>query len=58
VGHALKRFTIEEYSIAELLDDPIAGLLMKSDGVNRQALKRLLLATRSRFQKPGPDSSS
>ena len=44
VGHALKRFTIEEYSIAELLDDPIAGLLKKSDGVNLQALKHLLLA--------------
>jgi len=30
---------IEKHSIAELLDDPIAGLLMKSDGVNREALE-------------------
>ena len=42
-GYALKRFAIEEYSIAELLDDPIAGRLMKSDGVDRQALEQLLL---------------
>ena len=41
-GYALKRLAIE-YSIAKLLDDPIAGLLMKSDGVDRQALERLLL---------------
>jgi hypothetical protein len=41
------RFATEGFSIGELLDDPIARLLMKSDGVDRQALERLLLATRS-----------
>ena len=42
-GCALKRFAIEEFSIAELLDDPIAQLLMKSDGVDRDTVERLLL---------------
>ena len=41
------RFTIEGFSIGELPDDPIARLLMRSDGVDRQAVERLLLATRS-----------
>jgi hypothetical protein len=41
-GYALKRFAIEEYSIAELLDDPIRALLMKSDGVDRQTLEYAL----------------
>jgi hypothetical protein len=31
--------TSEPHSIAELLDDPIARLLMKSDGVNRCGLQ-------------------
>jgi len=30
-----------KHSIAELLDDPIARLLMKSDGVDRGALERV-----------------
>lgn len=39
----MKRFVAEEYSIAELLDDPIAILLMKSDGIDRRIVERLLL---------------
>jgi hypothetical protein len=35
----LKQLPIERYSIAELLDDPIVGLLMKSDGIDCQALE-------------------
>jgi hypothetical protein len=42
VGHALKRSTIEGYSIPELLDDPIAGLLRATASTVR--LKRLLPA--------------
>jgi hypothetical protein len=42
-----ERFAIEEFSIGELLDDPIARLLMRSDGVDHQAVECLLLATRS-----------
>ena len=34
-GQALKRIAIKEYSLAELLDDPLVGALMKSDGVER-----------------------
>jgi hypothetical protein len=41
-GQALKRIPLEEYSLAELLDDPMVGALMKSDGVDRRALERLL----------------
>ena len=33
---------IAECSLAELVDDPLVGLVMKSDGVNRAALKTLL----------------
>jgi hypothetical protein len=39
---------LEAYSIAELLDDPIAKLLMKSDGVNCCDL-RLQLAITARL---------
>jgi len=35
----VKRTGVEEHSIGELLDDSIAKLLMKSDGVNRCALQ-------------------
>jgi hypothetical protein len=41
-GQALKRIPITEYSLAELLDDPLVGALMKSDGVDRRTLDRLL----------------
>lgn len=41
-GQALKRIPLKEYSLAELLDDPLVGILMKSDGVDRWALERLL----------------
>ena len=33
---------IAECSLAELVDDPLVGLVMKSDGVNRAALNTLL----------------
>jgi hypothetical protein len=41
-GQALKRIPITEYSLAELLDDPLVGVLMRSDGVDRRTLERLL----------------
>jgi hypothetical protein len=31
-----------EYRLAELLDDPLVGLVMKSDGVDRRCLEQLL----------------
>ena len=33
---------IAEYSLADLVDDPLVGLVMKSDGVDCAELKRLL----------------
>jgi hypothetical protein len=38
-----------EYSLAELWDDPIVDLLMKSDRIDRDSVERLLagIATRS-----------
>jgi hypothetical protein len=44
----VKRTGVAEHSIVELLNDPIAALLMKSDGVNRSALQ-LELAQMARF---------
>jgi hypothetical protein len=53
-GFALMGLLIEEHSIAELLDDPIVGLLMKSDGVDREALECALhgIAHALRFRAP------
>ena len=33
---------IAGFSLAELIDDPLIGLIMKSDGVDRHELKLLL----------------
>ena len=33
---------IAQWSLAELVDDPLIGLVMKSDGVDRRELKLLL----------------
>ena len=44
----MKRTGIEDYSIVELLDEHIATLLMKSDGVSRCALQ-VELAQMARF---------
>jgi hypothetical protein len=32
---------IAEYSLAELVEDPLVGLLMKSDGVDRRSIELL-----------------
>src|ERR1700730_14498500 len=53
-GDALKRFAIEEDSIAELLDDPIRELLMKRDGVDRQTLEYALHLVASALRLPAP----
>jgi len=37
----LKRIAIKECSPAELLDDPVVGLVTMSDGVDRQTLELL-----------------
>jgi hypothetical protein len=33
---------IKEFSLAELLDDPMVGLIMQRDGVERRSPERLL----------------
>lgn len=41
-------------SLAELVDDPLIGLVMKSDGVDRSELERLLQrVARERLQAKG-----
>jgi hypothetical protein len=50
----LKQLPIEEYSIAELLDDPISALLMESDGVDRQALEYALHLAESALRLRAP----
>jgi hypothetical protein len=44
---------IAEGSLAELIDDPLIGLVMKSDGVDRRELELLLQrVTRERSRTP------
>ena len=43
------RTTVIEPTIAEMLNDPIVGLLMERDGVTTEELRRLLGETRCRL---------
>ena len=46
-------------SLAELVDDPLIGLVMKSDGVERRELERLLeRVARERLRATGRANSS
>ena len=45
------RTTLIEPTIAEMLSDPIVGLLMERDGVTAEALRRLLDETRRRLKR-------
>ncbi len=43
----------QEYSLADLLDDPLVVLMMKSDGVDRGSVERLFAEIdQSRFSAP------
>ena len=48
-----------EASLAELVEDPLVGLLMKSDGVDRRSIEllfeRLARSLRSRELRPCPN---
>lgn len=48
-----------EYSLAELVEDPLVGLLMKSDGVDRRSIEllfeRVAHSPRYRDAAPCPD---
>jgi hypothetical protein len=47
---------IAEYSLAELVEDPLVGLLMKSDGVDRHSIELLFkrIAYSDRYREGGP----
>jgi hypothetical protein len=47
-----------ETSLIELLDDPMVGLLMQSDGVDRQSLERLLEAVERDRSQGAPSASA
>ena len=48
-----------EYSLAELVEDPLIGLLMKSDGVDRRSIEllfeRVARSDRCRETTPRPN---
>jgi hypothetical protein len=45
-----------EYSFAELVEDPLVGLLMKSDGVDRRSIELLFerVARSPRYRETAP----
>ena len=45
-----------EYSLAELVEDPLVGLLMKSDGVDRRSIELLFerVARSARYREAAP----
>jgi hypothetical protein len=45
------RMTLIEPTIAEMLNDPIVGLLMERDGVTAEGLRRLLYDTRRQLKE-------
>lgn len=45
---------LAEYSLAELIEDPLIGLVMKSDGVDRRSLE-LLFERVARDRAPAAD---
>ena len=47
-----------EYSLTELVEDPLVGLLMKSDGVDRRNIELLFerIASSARFRGAEPCS--
>ena len=47
---------ITEYSLAELVEDPLVGLLMKSDGVDRRSIELLFerVARSTRYGETAP----
>jgi hypothetical protein len=53
---AVKRMAIVEFSLDELLDDPMVGLVMRRDGVDRRAFKRLFDPTSTVSEGSAPAS--
>jgi hypothetical protein len=59
IGRSAMDHKTAEYSLAELVDDPLVGLLMKSDGVDRRSIEllfdRIGCSARYREAKPCPN---
>ena len=53
IGRSVMNHKTAEYSLAELVEDPLVGLLMKSDGVDRRSIEVLFerVARSERYRK-------
>jgi hypothetical protein len=58
LGRSAMGHKTTEYSLAELVEDPLVGLLMKSDGVDRRNIELLFerVASSDRFREAKPSS--
>jgi len=56
VGRNEMNDNIKVCSIAELVEDPLVGLLMRSDGVDRQSIEALFerVASSARYRETPP----
>jgi hypothetical protein len=56
IGRSVMDHKIIEYSLAELVEDPLVGLLMKSDGVDRRSIELLFerVAHSARWREAAP----
>jgi hypothetical protein len=59
IGRSVMNHKTAEYSLAELVEDPLVGLLMKSDGVDRRSIEllfeRVARSARYREARSCPD---
>ena len=55
-GRSVMDHKTTEYSFAELVEDPLVGLLMKSDGVDRRSIEVLFerVARSPRYRETAP----
>jgi hypothetical protein len=56
IGRSLMDHRTTESSLAELVEDPLIGLLMKSDGVDRRSIELLFerVARSDRYREATP----
>ena len=47
-----------DWSLAELIEDPLVGLVMRSDGVDRQSIELLFERVASNTRHPEPERSA
>jgi hypothetical protein len=58
IGSGVMNHKTTEHSLAELVEDPLIGLLMKSDGVDRRSIELLFerIARGDRYRETTPCS--